>query len=425
MRNKLLLMLLYSSVGFTTSPPEILKEQILMNSHSVLDNLTGGMSTRFDYPTTPRKSVYDVQKMLQALAPSLHPSVMNKVIASLQCAQNRHFDKNHIVTVIDYSLPSSEKRLWVFDLKENQLLFHTYVSHGIKSGGLFTHFFSNKNNSKASSVGVYATGSSYYGRHGVSLQLDGLEQGFNDNAVPRAVVMHGGWYVEEDFIKKYGRAGRSWGCPAVPDHLSQAMIHTIKERSLLVVYYPDDGWLEQSKFLHCSHASAIQTITPMSSEPLMSDQEKEPSEEIFFADIKNKFRAETEPVVVMAANHYQHFFHKTPPLTRMLRRQIHDMEYVALNGDDLRIVVAANSSENSLHHNVFHDIHFVVPVVKMVRGYYATEMQLLDYGKIKAITIHEKLKNNELLSRNYQIEFEKKTNVTLRPSSRFIRWVGL
>ena len=100
--------------------------------------------------------------------------------------------------------------------KEKKLLFHTYVSHGITSGTLLTNYFSNKYNSKASSIGVYKTEKAYYGREGLSLRLDGLDRSFNDNASNRSVVMHGGWYVDEHFIKKYGRPGRSWGCPALP-----------------------------------------------------------------------------------------------------------------------------------------------------------------------------------------------------------------
>jgi len=170
--------------------------------------------------------LYDIKALLQTQAPSLKPAVMNKVLASLACAQAFHINYNPILTVIDYEMPSNEKRMWIFDLTDLKLLHHTYVSHGITSGTLYTVYFSNQNNSKASSLGVYLTGPAYYGREGLSLRLKGLDNGFNDNAMRRYIVMHGGWYMDEKFIKKYGRPGRSWGCPSVPMHERKTPICT-------------------------------------------------------------------------------------------------------------------------------------------------------------------------------------------------------
>src|SRR3990167_3161690 len=133
---------------------------------------------------------------------SLNSALVDKVLTTLVCSKMHHVDHNNILTIIDYSLPSSEKRLWIFDLKAKKLLFYTYVSHGITSGSLRSEYFSNKYNSRASSIGVFKTEQAYYGREGLSLKLEGLDRGFNDNAFNRYIVMHGGWYVNEPFIKK-------------------------------------------------------------------------------------------------------------------------------------------------------------------------------------------------------------------------------
>ena len=425
MRKKLLSILLFSSASFAAPPPQLLQDNVLISSkNSVLDEITSGVTTTFESPKTANRSLDDIQQMLHTLAPTLGIAVINKVLTSLKCAQDYNVDHNNILTIIDYSLPSNEKRLWVFDLKENKLLFNTYVSHGLKSGSLLTNFFSNKNNSKATSLGVYTTEKSYFGRHGVSLQLDGLERGFNDNAANRAVVLHGGWYVEEDFIKKYGRAGRSWGCPAVPDNLSASIINTIKEKSLFVAYYPNDDWLAKSRFLNCYNLSPLKMLSPMAVDTQTSQEAFEPPEEILFADIKNNYRAETEPVVVMAADNYEHLFHTKPPLTRMLRRQINHMEYVALNGNELK-TIATTKNEPTHNQDVLNEINFVIPVVKMVRGYYETDMQILNYGKITDIKVSGDLTNNDTQPKSYSIQSETKPNITLKPSNRFVRWVGL
>lgn len=120
------------------------------------------------------------------------------------------------LTVVDFSLPSTEKRLWVLDLDSKQVLFHTLVAHGHNSGENMATNFSNQNESNMSSLGFYVTGGEYVGKHGRSLKLQGLDEGYNDNAMMRSVVMHGADYVSEDFIRQNGRLGRSLGCPALP-----------------------------------------------------------------------------------------------------------------------------------------------------------------------------------------------------------------
>lgn len=143
-----------------------------------------------------------------------------------------------ILTLVDFSLSSNLKRLWVIDLSTNTVLYHSLVAHGRNTGNEFAKNFSNKAESFQSSLGFYATGEIYTGKHGKSLRLDGLEKGVNDNARNRAVVMHAADYVSESFIKNNSRLGRSLGCPALPAELNDEIISLIKDKSLLFIYHP-------------------------------------------------------------------------------------------------------------------------------------------------------------------------------------------
>ncbi len=156
---------------------------------------------------------------------------------------------DHVLTVIDYSLASTERRLWVFDLEAEEVLFRELVAHGQNTGSNRARHFSNDEGSHQSSLGVFRTGRTYRGKHGYSLKLDGLEPGFNDNARDRAIVIHAADYVTEDFIAANGRLGRSWGCPALDPAVANDVIDTIRGGTLLVVYYPDDVWLSGSAYL--------------------------------------------------------------------------------------------------------------------------------------------------------------------------------
>jgi hypothetical protein len=144
-------------------------------------------------------------------------------------------EDKQLLTVVDFDLPSTEKRLWVLDLAKNEILFHTLVAHGHNSGENEATNFSNTNESNMSSLGFYATGSEYEGKHGRSLRLEGLDEGFNTNAATRSVVMHGADYVSEDFIKQNGRLGRSLGCPALPMDLKDEIIGTVNGGTCLFV----------------------------------------------------------------------------------------------------------------------------------------------------------------------------------------------
>jgi hypothetical protein len=192
-----------------------------------------------------------LEARLQAAAPELRGEVLQLALDAMQCARADGMPAVERLAVIDYSLPSSEPRLWVFDLNQASLLFHEYVAHGSKSGDNLTTAFSNKPDSRQSSLGLFRTSDTYQGSNGYSLHMDGLEPGFNDKARERAIVMHGAAYVNDDIIHKAGRLGRSWGCPAVRMGIAKPMIDALKGGQLLFAYYPDLKWLSASHYLHC------------------------------------------------------------------------------------------------------------------------------------------------------------------------------
>jgi len=157
--------------------------------------------------------------------------------------------KNKTLTIIDFSLSSTQKRMWVLDMTTQKVLFNTVVAHGKNTGGEFATNFSNSTNSFKSSLGFYIPNETYYGKNGLSLFLDGQEKGINDNARSRYVVMHGAKYANPNFVKKHGRLGRSLGCPALPTNISTAVIKAIKGKSCLFIYHPNKNYQAKSKLI--------------------------------------------------------------------------------------------------------------------------------------------------------------------------------
>jgi hypothetical protein len=163
--------------------------------------------------------------------------------------EEQSVSRSDVITIIDFSLPSDKERLWVIDLINRKVLYRSLVSHGRNSGNLTAGKFSNAPGSNASSPGFYATAETYSGKHGLSLRLDGLEPGINDNARRRSVVMHGAAYVSSEFIRNNGMLGRSHGCPALPSEISEEIIQTIKEGSCLFIYVPETEYISGSDIL--------------------------------------------------------------------------------------------------------------------------------------------------------------------------------
>ena len=165
-------------------------------------------------------------------------------------AANGKLQNEDILSIVDFSRPSSEKRLFIVDLKNKKLLFHTYVSHGRGSGTDMATEFSNVPESNKSSLGFYVTGDTYMGKHGLSMRLLGQDKGFNDNAHDRSIVMHSASYVSEEAIKAMGFCGRSEGCPAVPEELSKPIIETVKNGTCLFLYSPDTQYAANSTIIN-------------------------------------------------------------------------------------------------------------------------------------------------------------------------------
>jgi hypothetical protein len=156
--------------------------------------------------------------------------------------------KRDVLTLIDFSRPSTEKRLFVFDMKQHRLLFSSVVSHGKNSGGVYATSFSNQNGSYKSSLGFYLTENTYQGGNGYSLILNGLEKGINDKAKERSIVVHGASYANPT-VAASGRLGRSLGCPALPTKLAKPIINTIKDGSVMFIYANNSSYLAQSDIL--------------------------------------------------------------------------------------------------------------------------------------------------------------------------------
>jgi hypothetical protein len=187
---------------------------------------------------------------LMEQAPGLRAEVLRLALDSAGCAVERGLVRRRdLLTVIDYSLPSSEPRLFVFDLAARKLLFRELVAHGKNSGGDKANHFSNSHGSLATSLGLFVTSDTYVGSNGYSLRLRGLEQGVNDQAWDRAIVMHGAYYVSREAIRVLGRLGRSWGCPAIRSEIAHQLIDTVRGGSAIFAYYPDRHWLTSSRFL--------------------------------------------------------------------------------------------------------------------------------------------------------------------------------
>jgi len=163
--------------------------------------------------------------------------VLAAALDAVACARTRGLGgRDDVLTLIDYSLPSTEPRLWVLDLAHGRVLFHELVAHGAGSGDNYATRFSNTDESRQSSLGLFLTGGTYEGGNGYSLRLNGLDPGVNDRAEQRKIVIHGAWYVSADHAQRYGRLGRSWGCPALPEASARGVIDAIKDGTFVFAY---------------------------------------------------------------------------------------------------------------------------------------------------------------------------------------------
>ena len=187
---------------------------------------------------------------------SLRPAVLELALAAYARAEEQGDVQRPRLTVIDYELPSYSKRLWVIDMTNGRVLHEELVAHGMGSptgsGGDMERAlaFSNQCGTRKSSLGLFRTAETYQGQHGYSLRLDGLEQGINDAARERTIVVHPADYVTSERAEQH-MVGRSWGCPAVRPEVARTVIDTLKGGALLFAYYPDRKWLAESPMLRC------------------------------------------------------------------------------------------------------------------------------------------------------------------------------
>ncbi|MBW0236264.1 MULTISPECIES: murein L,D-transpeptidase catalytic domain family protein [Pseudomonas] len=184
-------------------------------------------------------------------APELNPQALKSALSAMQCAVNNGASQARHLAVIDYSQPSTARRLWIFDLRKKSLVLRDLVAHGQKSGENFATQFSNTEGSHQSSLGLFRTQESYQGAHGYSLRMDGLEPGINDSARDRAIVIHAANYVNPLWSERQGRIGRSQGCPAVRPQVARQVVDKLKDGQFMFAWYPDQRWLQSSAYLNC------------------------------------------------------------------------------------------------------------------------------------------------------------------------------
>lgn len=226
----------------------------------------------FGWPLSPAVSS-PVSSPAPSLAPApggwpsaergtISPDVLTMALSAAACAERAGDVENPAtLTVIDYSRPSTEPRLWVFDMRQRELLYEEWVAHGQGSGDAVARRFSNAPGSHQTSLGLFVTAEPYVGQNGYSLRMDGLERGVNDLARERAIVIHGAPYVSEAAIQSMGRLGRSWGCPAVRPAIARDLIDRVKGGGLVFAYANDPAWLSSSAYLGAC-AAATPSLTP-------------------------------------------------------------------------------------------------------------------------------------------------------------------
>ncbi|WP_461490097.1 murein L,D-transpeptidase catalytic domain family protein [Pontibacter sp. HJ8] len=197
---------------------------------------------------------FDLYNQMNLNAVDLRYEVFNKALMGYYSLKHEgRLSEKGILTIVDFTKSSNEKRLWVLDLENKEVLHNTYVAHGRNSGEEFAESFSNDDKSFMSSIGFYVTEGIYYGKHGKSLKLEGVDENFNTNALDRCIVMHGAEYASESFIEQYGRLGRSLGCPALPMGEHEGIIDAVKGQTTLYIHASDDAYTSH----YLDHANAM------------------------------------------------------------------------------------------------------------------------------------------------------------------------
>ena len=211
------------------------------------------LNPTFTVATEPDKTIIeDIYSIVNLSDTGLGRNVFDLAIKGLKKLQsNGKLQNADILTIADYSQSSNKKRFYVIDLKNRKLLFNTFVAHGRKTGEEFAKYFSNEVGSLKTSLGFYITEKPITGSHtGFSLMIEGVEKGINDLAAKREIIVHGAEYATENFVKKYGRLGRSLGCPVLPPEMVKEIIDQIKGGTCLFLYNPDNQYIKASSLLN-------------------------------------------------------------------------------------------------------------------------------------------------------------------------------
>jgi hypothetical protein len=220
------------------------------HSHTYNDTTTSPVTARAGYSSksfiSEKMRVFDSLHLSES---GLSKKVYEMALRGMNKLSNNGHIKANILSIVDFSQPSTSKRLYVIDLDNYTLLYNTWVAHGAKSGKTAATYFSNKPSSHKSSLGFYVTGETYKGSNGYSLKLLGMEKGINDYALKRGIVMHGADYVSEEYIASQGYIGRSYGCPAVASEISNELIDMVKEGTCLFIYHPSATYKTKSKLI--------------------------------------------------------------------------------------------------------------------------------------------------------------------------------
>lgn len=231
------------------------------NFGTALFTLLVGIGAGPLWARTPVSAAITLDRTAAARA-GVSADVLNLALNAVRCGvTSGELVMPPTLTLIDYSLPSTQPRMWVFDLRSGRMLFKELVAHGRNSGDNMATRFSDVMESRESSLGLFRTADTYVGQNGYSLRLDGLEPGFNSHARERAIVMHGAPYVDPVVAKANGRLGRSWGCPALREAVARRVIDTVRDGGVIFSYYPDPAWLKTSKFLNCSATAPVTVAT--------------------------------------------------------------------------------------------------------------------------------------------------------------------
>ena len=217
---------------------------------SVLTASMGVMAPQFAHaaPATASNLAATEQTLLAA-NPNLDKKALTLGLRAYSNLRAQGKDPQQVLTIVDYTKPSNDKRLWVINMKDATVKYNTLVAQGKNTGITDATRFSNAPRSLESSIGVFLTGDTYNGEHGDSLRLIGLDKGFNSNAESRAVVMHSAWYVSQQFAKEHGRVGNSWGCLALSKKMEPKVVNTIKDGSVILSYFPNQQWENSSPYL--------------------------------------------------------------------------------------------------------------------------------------------------------------------------------